>query len=77
MHRTVLPGQVQRTNDTGDLPSDEELGQRVGLGERIVRDIGLSAGLNRWHVAAWIREREREAIRAPEGDDLCVGPILA
>jgi hypothetical protein len=59
---------------TGELPSDAELGQAVGLGGRTVRGIRLDAGLNRWHIAAWIRERDEQAVATPEGEVLCVTP---
>jgi len=56
------------------MPSDSELAERVGLGERTVRDIRLRAGLNRWQVAAWIKERETWQNEAPEEVVLCTTP---
>jgi len=58
---------------TGRMPSDAQLAQQVSLGERTVRDIRLEAGLNRWHVAAWVKEQEA-AVPSPEGETLCWTP---
>jgi len=72
--REIIRRCVKATITTGEMPSDKELGRAVGLGERTARGIRLAAGLNRWDVATWIRERDREAVTTPEGDVLCVTP---
>ena len=72
--RKIIRRCVEAAITTGELPSDVELGQAVGLGERTVRGIRLDAGLNRRHIAAWIREREKDAAATPEEDILCVTP---
>jgi hypothetical protein len=55
------------------MPSDQELGGQVGLGNRTVRDIRLQAGLNRRDVGAWVKERQaRQA--PPEEEVLCWTP---
>lgn len=59
---------------TGRVPSDAELGQLVGLGERTARDIRLSAGLNRSDILAWVKEREALKDTGGEGDVLCWTP---
>ena len=56
--RQIIRECVRGAIISGQMPSDIELGQGVGLGERTVRDIRLKAGLNRRHVSAWVRERE-------------------
>jgi hypothetical protein len=56
------------------MPSDGELAEKVKLGERTVRDIRLRAGLNRWQIAAWIRERETLRSKEPEEVVLCSMP---
>jgi hypothetical protein len=58
----------------GQMPSDGELAEKVGLGERTVRDIRLWAGLNRWQIAAWIKEREAVQSKSPEEMVLCTTP---
>ena len=58
----------------GRMPSDAELAQRVGLGERTVRSIRLQAGLNRRHVAAWVRARETVPGSASTEEMLCWTP---
>jgi len=58
----------------GQMPSDGELAEKVGLGERTVRDIRLRAGLNRWQVAAWLKERETPPNESPEEAVLCTTP---
>jgi len=58
----------------GQMPSDGALAEKVGLGERTVRDIRLGAGLNRWQIAAWIRERETLQRKEPEEVVLCTMP---
>jgi hypothetical protein len=58
----------------GQMPSDGELAGEVGLGERTVRDIRLWAGLNRWQVAAWVKEREALQNQSPEEIVLCTTP---
>jgi hypothetical protein len=58
----------------GQMPSDAELAQRVGLGERTVRDIRLAAGLNRRHVIAWVRARDTVADDGPKEEALCWTP---
>ena len=58
----------------GQMPSDGELAEKVGLGERTVRDIRLGAGLNRWQIAAWIREGETIRSKEPEEVVLCTMP---
>lgn len=59
---------------SGKVPSDSELGQQVGLGQRTVRDVRLQAGLNRRDINAWIRERQIEA-PAPQEEVLCWTPF--
>lgn len=56
------------------MPSDGELAEKVRLGERTVRDIRLRAGLNRWQVAAWIKERETSQNDSSEEVVLCTTP---
>jgi hypothetical protein len=56
------------------MPSDSELAGAVGLGVRTVRGVRLWAGLNRWQVAAWIRERESAQSTPPEEVELCTTP---
>jgi hypothetical protein len=56
------------------MPSDGELAEKVELGERTVRDIRLRAGLNRWQVAAWIKERETLKGKSPAEVVLCTTP---
>ncbi len=56
---------------SGKMPSDVELTQKVGLGERTIRDIRLGAGLNRRQVAAWVKERETVQVPEPEREILC------
>jgi hypothetical protein len=58
----------------GQMPSDAELAQRVGLGERTVRSIRLRAGLNRRHIAAWVRAREAAPDRSSTEEVLCWTP---
>jgi hypothetical protein len=58
----------------GQMPSDVELAQQVGLGERTVRDIRLRAGLNRRDVAAWNRARLGTPEREANGELLCWTP---
>ena len=58
----------------GQMPSDSELAGAVGLGVRTVRGVRLWAGLNRWQVAAWIRERESAQSTQPEEVELCTTP---
>ena len=58
----------------GQMPSDVELAQQVGLGERTVRDIRLRAGLNRRDVAAWNKARPRMPEREAAGELLCWTP---
>jgi len=53
------------------MPSDNELAEAVELGIRTVRGVRLWAGLNRWQVAAWIRERESAQSTQPEEVVLC------
>jgi len=72
--RTIIRECVKGAIITGQMPSDADLAQRVGLSERTVRGIRLDAGLNRWHVAAWVKEREAAAVPPPEGEVLCWTP---
>ena len=72
--REIIRRCVKAAIIAGEMPSDVELGRAVGLKERSVRAIRLDAGLNRWHVAAWDREREGGATPELEGDILCVTP---
>jgi hypothetical protein len=72
--RDIIRRCVKAAIITGEIPSDVELGRAVGLKDRTVRAVRLDAGLNRWHVAAWIREREKGAVGTPEEDVLCVTP---
>lgn len=58
----------------GTMPSDIELGQGVGLGERTVRDIRLGAGFNRHDVAGWVKTREMSAAREPGEQVICWTP---
>jgi hypothetical protein len=65
---------VQAAIVKGQMPNDNEIAKLVGLGERTVRGIRLWAGLNRWQVAAWIREREGMQSKPPEEVVLCTTP---
>jgi len=65
---------VKRAIISGQMPSDIELAHQVGLGERTVRDIRLSAGLNRWDVAAWVKDREAVRDRRSGEEILCWTP---
>ena len=58
----------------GQMPSDSELAEQVGLGARTVRGVRLWAGLNRWQVAAWVKERETLPNKPPEEVVLCTTP---
>jgi hypothetical protein len=58
----------------GQMPSDGELAEKVGLGERTVRDIRLRAGLNRWQIAAWVQARETAQNESPAEVVLCTTP---
>jgi hypothetical protein len=56
------------------MSSDTDLACLVNLGERTIRDIRLNAGLNRRHVAAWIKAREVVSAPEPEREVLCQTP---
>lgn len=72
--REIIRECVKGAIITGQMPSDADLAQQVSLGERTVRGVRLEAGLNRWHVAAWVEEREATAVNLPEGETLCWTP---
>lgn len=56
------------------MPSDRELAEMIDVGERTARGIRLQAGLNRWQVAGWVRERERVQSIQTEEEVLCTTP---
>lgn len=56
------------------MPSDADLAQLTGLGERTVRGVRLNAGLNRWDVARWVRAREAESQLRTTEEVLCWTP---
>jgi hypothetical protein len=72
--REIIGECVRSAIISGQMPSDIELGQRVGLGERTVRDIRLGAGLNRRHISAWAKDRESTAASLVQGETLCWMP---
>lgn len=72
--REIIRVCVRSSIITGQLPSDAELGQLVGLGERTARDIRLLAGLNRWDIATWVKARETSKGQAVEEEILCWTP---
>ena len=72
--REIIRECVRSAIIKGQMPSDIELAQRVGLGERSVRDIRLGAGLNRWDVAAWVKVRQATEEPVPEEEVLCWTP---
>jgi hypothetical protein len=72
--REIIRECVRNAIISGQMPSDSELAQRVGLGERTVRGIRLEAGLNRRHVSAWVKDREATAASSVQGEALCWMP---
>lgn len=72
--REIIRECVRSAIISGQMPGDIELAQRVGLGERTVRDIRLEAGLNRRHVSAWAKEREATAVSSVQEEALCWTP---
>ncbi len=69
--REIIQKCVKEAIISGKMPSDVELTQKVGLGERTIRDIRLGAGLNRRQVAAWVKEREAVQVPESEREILC------
>jgi len=72
--RDIIRACVKEAIITGQMPGDDELAERVGLGERTVRDIRLHAGLNRRHVAAWVKARETAPASSSTEEGLCWTP---
>lgn len=73
--REVIRACVKAAIGTGRMPDDATLGRQVALGERTVRTIRLRAGLNRWDVAAWSKERAVRETPAPAAEVLCWTPF--
>ena len=72
--REIIRACVRSAIMTGQMPSDAELGQLVGLAERTAREIRLLAGLNRWDIGSWVKAQGRLEDRADEGEVLCWTP---
>lgn len=70
INRACLKGAII----SGKMPSDVELAQQVGLGERTARDIRLGLGINRWDVAAWFKAREANPDPSETEKTLCWTP---
>jgi hypothetical protein len=71
--REIIRACVKGLVIDGQMPGDDELSRRVGLGSRTVRDIRLQAGLDRQDVSAWVKERR--AGQAPPAEEvLCWTP---
>jgi hypothetical protein len=75
IEREIVRACAREAVVNGKVPSDSELGQQVGLGERTVRDVRLQAGLNRRDIKAWIRERQTKESPSPEEGVLCWTPF--
>ncbi len=73
--REVIRTCVQAAIGTGKMPADATLSRQVALGERTVRTIRLQAGLNRWDVAAWNKERPAREAPVPADEVLCWTPF--
>jgi hypothetical protein len=71
--KEIISACVESAIIAGRMPGDIELGQRVGLGERTVRDIRLKAGLDRRQVAEWVKKRTANEVSSSEeeGEVLC------
>jgi hypothetical protein len=72
--RDIIRACVKAALITGQMPGDEELAEGVGLGERTVRGIRLRAGLNRRHIAEWVKARETALVSSSAEEVLCWTP---
>lgn len=73
--REIIRTCVKEAIINGKMSSDTELARLVGLGERTTRDIRLNAGLNRQHVAAWVKTREVSPVATTEREVVCWTPF--